>query len=396
MHILQVHNFYQQSGGEDIVVASEEKLLLRHGHDVHQFTLHNEAIPQMAAYQVAIKTLWNDSAHRAICRKIEKFGIDVVHVHNTFPLISPAIYYAAQVAKVPVVQTLHNYRLLCPAATLYRAGAPCEKCVGKFVPWPAIVHGCYRASTAASAMTALMLATHRAFRTYSAQVNVYIAASKYSLDKFVQGGLPRKRLTLKTNFVIDDPGIGSGYGGYALFAGRLAPEKGLRTLLKAWAALSIRIPLKIAGDGPLRSEVESLAQTTPNVEYLGFCSRPRINELMRNAALLVFPSEWYEVSPLSVMEAMASGTPVLASDRGSLTEMIVPNQNGLLFPPGDVAALAATVETLFREPDFLSEMRYPTRQHYEANYASEPNYKKLMAIYKQVTSKGERYSASAI
>jgi glycosyltransferase involved in cell wall biosynthesis len=393
MRILQIHNFYQQSGGEDIVLANEDKLLTRHGHEVFQFVMHNDAISDMAQIAVAAKTLWNGDAYRAISQKIEKYGIDVVHAHNTFPLISPAVYYAARAAQVPVVQTLHNYRLLCPAATFFRNGAICEDCLGKSIPWPAVAHRCYRDSLAASGMTALMQTTHRAAHTWSSKVSTYVALSKFSMSKFVEGGLPRQRITVKPNFVLDDPGIGSGEGAgdgrrYALFAGRLAPEKGVHTLLKAWAGLKIPVTLKIAGDGPLRADVESLAQTTANVEYLGYCTRPRVYELMRNAALLVFPSEWYEASPLSVMEAMACGTPVLAADQGSLTEMIVPDRNGSLFPAGNVSGLMSLLEGLFSHEDKLCGMRYSTRQYYADHFAPAPNYDALMAIYSSVLGKG--------
>jgi glycosyltransferase involved in cell wall biosynthesis len=317
-------------------------------------------------------------------RKIQKQGIDIVHAHNTFPLVSPAVYYAAQAEKIPVVQTLHNYRLLCPAATFFRDGGPCEDCLGKHFPWPAIAHRCYRGSLAASGMSAIMLAAHRTAKTYASKVSAYIAPSKFSREKFVAGGLPPERIHMKSNFVLDDPGIGSGYGGYALFVGRLTHEKGVHTLLKAWAALNKPIALKIAGEGSLRTDVASAAEATRGIEYLGQCSRARVMELMRNAALLLFPSEWYEVSPLAVIEAMACGTPVLASSRGSLDEMIVSGQNGLLFPAGDVGALVACLEKVFASKGDLNEMRYSTRQYYETHFAAGPNYQMLADIYNSV------------
>jgi glycosyltransferase involved in cell wall biosynthesis len=384
MRILQIHNFYRQSGGEDIVLANEEKLLTRRGQQVSQYSLHNDSILELSKIHVALETLWNQNAYRAVRNKIQKLGIEIVHAHNTFPLVSPAIYYAARAEKVPIVQTLHNYRFLCPAATFFRDGGPCEDCLGKSLAWPALVHRCYRESVAASGMAALMLAAHRSIKTYSSKVSAYIAPSKFALEKFVEGGLPRSLMRLKSNFVLDDPGIGSGYGGYALFVGRLAPEKGLKTLLKAWSALASPIPLKIAGNGPLRLEVEAAAYKLPGVEYLGQCPRDRVNELMRNAALLVFPSEWYEVSPLTVIEAMACGTPVLAADRGSLREMIVPDHNGFLFPAGDAGALVSRLEEAFAKPDSLNRMRYTTRQYFEAHFAPGPNYETLLDIYNKV------------
>jgi len=242
-------------------------------------------------------------------------------------------------------------------------------------------------------MTAVMLSAHRLAGTWEAKVNTYIALSHFSRQKFVEGGLPSDRITVKPNFVLDDPGIGSGEGAgdgkrYALFAGRLAREKGLHTLLQAWACLTNPIPLKIAGDGPLRADVEALARNMKHVEYLGYCARPRVYELMRNAALLVFPSEWYEASPLSVMEAMACGTPVVAANHGSLTELIVPGCNGSLFAPGSVHDLAATLEGLLSSEDKLRGMRFSTRQYYDSHFAPAPNYDALMAIYAGVLGKG--------
>ena len=383
-HVLQVHNFYRQAGGEDAVLANEEKLLTRRGHQVFQYSLHNDTIPAMAQFQVAAQTLWNANAYRAVRQRIQKHGIAIVHVHNTFPLISPSVYYAASAEKVPVVQTLHNYRLLCPAATFYRDGSPCEDCLGKQFPWPAIVHRCYRKSIPASGMASLMLAAHRSAHTYSSKVNAYITFNRFSRDKFIAGGIPAERIHIKPNFVPDDPGIGSGQGGYALFAGRLTAEKGIGTLLKAWALLGAPVNLKIAGDGPLRAAVQSFAARNPRVEYLGQCSRPHVNELMRNAAMLVLPSEWYEGSPMSLIEAMACGTPVLASKIGGLPETVVAGENGLLFPSADVKALAAAVDQSFAEPDQLSRMRYSTRQYYETNFAPSANYRQLLAIYKSV------------
>jgi glycosyltransferase involved in cell wall biosynthesis len=381
MRILQIHNFYRLSGGEDIVLANEEKLLTRRGHEVWQYSLHNDSIPDLPQVQVAAQTLWNGNAYRAARQRIQKHGVELVHVHNTWPLVSPAVYYAAHAENVPVVQTLHNFRMICPASTFFRDGGPCEECLGKRFAWPAIVHRCYRDSVPASGMAALMLAAHHAMGTYSSKVDAYIAFNKFSLEKFVSGGLPRERIRIKTNFVLDDPGIGSGSGGYALFVGRLTPEKGVETLLKAWGSVSNSIILKIAGQGPLQADVEAFAKTRLNVEYLGQCPRARINELMRNAALLVFPSEWYEGSPMVILEAMASGTPILSSDRGSMAETIVPQENGFLFPAGSAAALASSVEKVFARRDYLSEMRYSTRQYYEAHFTAASNYKVLLSIY---------------
>lgn len=389
MQILQIHNFYKQPGGEDVVLSNEEQLLVRNGHHVLQFVMHNHDVAQHSPFRVALKTLWNQEAYDEIATLLRSQRVDVVHVHNTFPLISPSVYYAAHAAHVPVVQTLHNYRLLCPAATFFRDGDLCERCLGKTFAWPGVVHRCYRNNLGATGVTAAMLATHRMARTYSSKVACFIALSKFSKDKFVEGGIPAGRIAVKSNFVLDDPGIGRpSERPYVLFAGRLAREKGVHTLLKAWSQLPVPVTLRIVGDGALRPEVEAAAQTNPNIEYLGFCSHVRVYELMRNASLLIFPSEWYEASPLSVMEAMACGTPVLAADHGSLTEMVVPKKSGMLFAPGNVSSLVDCVKKAFANPKYLCEMRCSTRCYYEKNFAPGPNYDALMAIYNGVLAEG--------
>jgi glycosyltransferase involved in cell wall biosynthesis len=285
---LQVHNFYQQPGGEDRVFAAECDLLTARGHWIAQYTARNDSLAGASAAPMAVRTIWNRTAYREIRNLIRAESIELVHSHNTFPIISPAVYYAARAESVPVVQTLHNYRLLCPAATFFRAGAVCEQCLGKRVPYPAMVHRCYRRSAGASFAAAAMLAGHRAAGTWNTKVDAYIALTAFSKDKFIEGGLPAHRLHIKPGFA-EDPGCGDGTGGYALFLGRLTEEKGTRMLCRAWSQLGGSLPLKIAGDGPLQSSLQGLV----GVEYLGQCARPRVVELLKQAAFLVVPSLWY-------------------------------------------------------------------------------------------------------
>jgi glycosyltransferase involved in cell wall biosynthesis len=388
MRILQVHNFYQQAGGEDWVVENEQRLLTRAGHEVSQFTLHNNAIQQMSGLEIAAKAFWNQAAYESLRRKISQSGIDVVHVHNTFPLTSPAAYYAAHAEKTPVVQTLHNYRLICPAATLYRSGHICEDCVGKRIPFPAALHSCYRGSFPASVVTVAMLSVHRMWGTYESKVNAYIALSEFAKDKFVEGGLPEQLMRVKPNFLVEDPGIGSGYGGYALFVGRLSPEKGVLTLLDAWEKLEGRIRLQIVGTGPLQEIVAERTAEIPNATYLGRCERERVFELMRNASALMFPSEWYEGSPMSLVEAMACGTPIIAGNQGVLATIVTDGVNGHLFESGNASALAECVEKAFKNSDELARMRYPTRQYFESHFGAKDNLATLLSIYQEAIDAG--------
>ena len=381
MRILVVHNYYQQAGGEDRVFLEETDLLEANGHEVVRYELHNERVTTMNPAMLAKDTLWSATAYKDLEAIIRRERPHVAHFHNTFPLVSPAGYYAAKAAGVPVVQTLHNYRLLCPVALFFRDGRVCEDCLGKAVPWPGVVHGCYRGSRAASGVVATMLTVHRALRTWTEMVDVYVALTGFARDKFVEGGLPGARIAVKPNFVAPDPGPGQGGGGYALFVGRLAPEKGTGTMLAAWARLRSGIPLKIVGDGPLKDRVAKAAATRPDVEWLGHRPVAEVHRLMREADLLVFPSEWYETFGRVAAEAFATGTPVVAADIGAVAEVVEHGRTGLLFRPGDPEDLAAQVDGLLSQPERLRRMRREARAEFEAKYTAERNYLALMEVY---------------
>ncbi len=244
----------------------------------------------------------------------------------------------------------------------------------------AVLHGCYRNSCAASAAVATMLTIHRTAGTWRSKIHTYIALTEFARAKFVEAGFPAERMMVKPNFLISDPGSGKGQGGFALFVGRLAEEKGVRTLLKAWEFLP-SIPLKIAGTGPLEPFVRQQAATVGKVEYLGQCGRDRIFELLHDAAVLVFPSEWYEGLPLTIIEALACGTPVVCSALGSMKELVQDGVNGTGFSPGNAAELAQVIRSLFSHPDRLSEMRHQARQQYLSRYTPERNYAQLIGIY---------------
>lgn len=392
MKVLQVHNFYREAGGEDQVFAAECELLRSKGHSVWQYVFRNDMLDEMSGIEAALRTVWNQNSFRGIQRLLREYQPDVMHCHNTFPLISPAIYYAAASADVPVIQTLHNYRLLCPGSTFYRGGHICEDCLHSFVPYRAALHGCYRQSRAASACTAAMLTLHRAAGTWHSKICAYIALTEFARRKFIEGGLPAERILVKSNFLQHDPGAGMGDGGYALFIGRLAEEKGICTLLKAWEHLP-HIPLKIAGTGPLSRFVQERAAALCKVEYLGQCARERIFELLHAAALLVFPSEWYEGLPTTLIEAMACGTPVVCSALGAMNEVVRNEVNGVLFEAGNAESLANVIRSLFADPARLSAMRYDARSLYKERYTPEDNYEQLVRIYENA-GRG-RYSVAS-
>jgi len=387
MRILQVHNFYQQAGGEDRVVAAEHALLTEKGHSVVQYTVHNDAVNTMPAIQLGVKTVWNNESYRRIWRLIAEHAIEIVHVHNTLPLVSPAVYYAAETRKVPVIQTLHNYRLLCPAATFFREGEICELCLGKGIKYPALVHRCYRGSLPASAAVSAMLAAHGLAGTYQRKVHTYIALTEFAKSKFLQGGLPADRLVVKPNFLADDPGVGNGSGGYALYAGRLAPEKGLDVLLEAWRACPNALPLKIAGDGPLQAMVKERATSLANVEYLGACEHSRVLDLLKGAAFLVFPSRWYEGMPLVLLESMACGTPVVAFAVGSLNDLIFDEVNGVKLPLEGTSILGRFLNDSRELIGKMARLRAFTRRYFEQSFTADQNYRRLLNIYNKALNR---------
>jgi glycosyltransferase involved in cell wall biosynthesis len=389
LKIVVAHNFYQQAGGEDQVFADEIALLESHGHTVIRHTVHNNDVNHLTRLTLAGRTIWNRSAHRDLFDLVRREKADIAHFHNTFPLMSPAVYSAARSAGAAVVKTLHNYRLICPTATCYRDGHVCEDCVGRTVPWPAIVHRCYRNDRGASAVAAAMLAVHHLRGTYRNDVDRYIALTEFARAKFIESGFPASQLTVKPNFVSPDPGIGDGGGGFALFVGRLAENKGILALLDAWKQLKLPITLKIAGDGDLAQKVREAVAGDARIQWLGRLAQPEIYRLMGEASALIFPSLWYEGLPKTILESFARGTPVIASRLGSMIRLIKDNQTGDHFIPGDATDLSRTVQRLFTDPESLRLMRASTRAEYESLYTPEANYEMLIDVYHSALKRGD-------
>ncbi len=383
--VLLLHNRYQIAGGEDVVVQTEKALLEANDHPVALLETNNDDIASpLEKAKAATNAIYSYSSKQWVRAEIASFLPDVVHVHNFFPLLSPSVYYACREAGVPVVQTLHNYRLLCPDVYFFREGKVCEDCLGKFFPWPAIVHGCYHGSRAGTAVVATMLSTHRALQTWTKMVDVYIALTEFARQKFIQGGLPANKIVVKPNFIHPDPREGEGQGRYALFVGRLSPEKGLETLLKAWEKIGERMPLKIVGEGSLANVVAEASQKLLGVEWLGKQPKEQVLALMKEAQVLVFPSMWYEGFPLVIVEAYAVGLPVIASDLGSPSLLIDQGRTGLHFRPGDSEDLVAKVEWALTHSTELAQMRREARAEFEAKYTAQQNYQMLMDIYERV------------
>jgi len=372
MKVLFAHNYYQQPGGEDVVFAAEVALLREKGHEVIEFTEHNKRIEGIGHLRAAIGAVWSRSSKARMSQLIRHRRPDVAHFHNTFLLISPSAYYACKEAGVPVVQTLHNYRLICPGALLMRNGRVCEDCVGIAMPVPGVVHGCWRGSRSQTALVAAILSVHRWLKTWQQHVDLYIALTEFARRKFVDGGLPADNIVVKPNFICPGPGVREcGAGDYALFVGRLSLEKGLRTLLQTWQHLE-GIRLKIVGDGPIMDEVRAVVEREglEHVEVLGRRPREEVYKFMQEARFLVFPSEWYEGFPMTIAEAFACGLPVVTSRLGAMAEIVEDGRTGLLFEPGNPEDLAAKVQWAWSHP---KEM---------AKYTAERNYEMLMEIYR--------------
>jgi glycosyltransferase involved in cell wall biosynthesis len=386
MKVLIIHNSYQQPGGEDAVVVAERQLLMAHGDTVIEYRRHNDELQGQSKFRAILAgtdAIWSPASHRALGELLTREKPEVAHIHNIFPLISPSAYYACAESGVPVVQTLHNYRLLCAAATFLREGRVCEGCLGPSLPWPGVVHACYRDSRLATAAVAGMLVTHRALHTWKKKVNAYIALSEFARNKFIEGGLPSERIVVKQNFVHPDPRPKGGKGQYALCVGRLSEEKGIRILLSAWSALALSAPLRIAGDGPLREEVvsEIARRQLKQADLLGPLPTQDIFRWMHGARFLVFPSVCFENFPLAVAEAFACGLPVIASRLGAMQEIVADGKTGLHFTPGDPQDLAAKIEYAWTHPEEMQAMGQAARAEYEAKYTAEHNYQQLMRIY---------------
>jgi glycosyltransferase involved in cell wall biosynthesis len=381
MKVMLAHNRYQQRGGEDVVVDLEYDMLRRAGVDVTLRDVDNNGINGLAAkLQSAVNVADSPWGKTWMRQGLAEVRPDIVHVHNFFPRLTPSIYDACIEAGVPVVQTLHNFRLTCAAGTLMRNGTVCEKCVGGS-PYQAVMHRCYRDSTLGSLALARMIDYHRRSGTFARKVDLFIALTEFARDKFVAAGLPKHKIIVKPN-TAPDPGrdAGAAHRNGALYVGRLSSEKGLVDLIDAWKG--INAPLRIVGTGPLRDALAYRASA--NVTFLGPLSPDLVRTEMGKAAFLVMPSTCYEGFPMVIAEAYACGLPVLASRIGSLAEIVVPGVAGDLFEAGNSESLAAIVNAAISRPVDLSRWGRGARDIYERCYSSTVVSEQLLSAYERV------------
>jgi glycosyltransferase involved in cell wall biosynthesis len=379
MNVLVAHNRYAFRGGEDEAFVSEVALLRNHGHSVSTWVQDNAEISGAGKWIAGLRAVWSQKDYWEIRSIIRNQQIQIVSVHNFFPLISPSIYWAARHERVPIVQTLHNYRLLCPDAKFLRQGRVCEECLGKRIALPAIAHRCYRGSALQTGAIVAMNSIHRALGTWSAPGVSYIALTDFMREKFIEGGFKTDQIFVKPNSV-EDTGIGRGEGDNFLFVGRLAMEKGVSVLLSAWREANPSRTLKIVGTGPEDLNLKAAASGISNIEFLGELPADRTRELIGKAAAVVFPSIWYEGLSRVVAEAFSKGTPVIASDIGPIPA-IVGHSAGVIFKTGDSSDLAQKLARFPRSGQELDQKRAAARRIYEVSFSEETVYRTLIGIY---------------
>ncbi len=385
MKILLIHNFYQQPGGEDTAYRRELDLLRQKGHEVLTYERSNSETQEYGVLRKAslpINTIWSSQAFREVKTLLEQEKPDVAHFHNTHLMISPSAYYACRDEGMPVIQSLDNPRLLCPAASFFRDGHPCEDCLHKTPPWPGVLHACYRGSRLQTAAVAAMLTTHRLMKTWQELIDFYLVATNTYKKKFIEGGFRADKMKIKPHFVYPDPGSReNGNGNYALFIGRLDPEKGVPTLLKAWQKIK-NIPLKIRGSGKFIAEVKSAAHENPHIQLVERMTEAKLTELIKGARFLVWPSEgYYETFGFVAAEAFACGVPVIASNAGVMQEMVRDHSTGLHFVQSSADDLASKAIWAWDHPNEMAELGRNARREYETKYTADKTYPKLIEIY---------------
>ena len=380
-----VHNYYQIPGGEDTVVANEKKMLERHGHKIILYTRSNSEFKKKKLWNkflLPFITVFNIKTYREIKKIIKKEKIDVIHVHNTLPLISPSVYYAAKMMKVPVVQTIHNFRMLCPGATFYRNGHICEECLSKGLKC-AVQHGCYRGSKVQTLICVISTKIHRMTGIYG-KIN-YICLTEFNKKKLLKlKQIKEEKVFIKPNFVenivkyIPEEKRKNQF----IFAGRLDRLKGIDILLEAWKELGEEAPkLIICGTGPMKDWCEDYVQNNNlNVEIKGFVPNEEVRRITADSKGMILPTQCYEGFPMSIIEAFSVGTPVLCSDLGNAGNIIENGITGIKFKNNSIKEIANAVTN-------CRKLCSSTFAVYKEKYTENSNYKYILKIYSKVCVK---------
>lgn len=387
LKILLAHNLYRSAtpSGENAVFEAERELLVSRGHLVESFSRDSDEIEsrgKLGMLRAAVATPWNPFSARMIRQIVKTSRPDVIHVHNTFPLISPSIFSAVGNMAARVL-TLHNYRLFCPAAIPMRNGEVCTECLERHSPTPAMIHGCYRDSRTATLPLAFSVGLHRALGTWTNQVDAFICLSEFQRELMISAGLTREKVHVKPNFYPGNPHVvpWPEREPYVVFAGRLTAEKGVANLLRAWRAWGAGAPeLRLVGDGELRTELERMATGLP-VVFLGQLPAEQAQGEIAGALLQILPSECFEGFPMVVREAFAFGTPAAVSDLGPLPSIVEHGKSGIVFQPANPHSLLQEVRTAWETPGLLERLGKGARDEFESKYTEEANYAALMEIY---------------
>lgn len=384
MKILIIHNWYHLRGGEDGVFDAEVRMLRSYGHDVETLEEHSKGISGVLDKAlVALNLIFSPRSYFRVKRALRSFNPDIVHVHNFFPLITPAVFFACRNAGIPVVQTLHNFRPICPTGLLLYNNKIEERSL-KGSPFWSVKYRVYRNSFIGTFFLASSIYLHRVLGTWKNQVDGFIALTEFQKYKYVEAGWPEAKFYIKPNFVDDVGGDANCHSGddrsYCIFVGRLSEEKGIDDLLSAWE--SIKYPLKIVGEGPLEEKVKNCSN--PYVEYLGVKSKEDVYHLMRQANLLIMASRWYEGFPLVLLEAYSCATPALVPALGSMQDIVVNLETGAHYRAGSATSLAQIASNLLQNSESLVEMGGRARRAYEEKYTEQKNCQQLLDIYTEV------------
>lgn len=383
LRILMVHNFYQIGGGEHTVFANEKEMLEQNGHAVFEYTRDNRELltKKWLLFLLPFSMIFSWKTYRELSRIVRDYGIDIVHCHNIFPLISPSVYYAARKLKVPVVQTIHNYRWLCPCGLLYRDGHICEDCLSGSL-LPALKHKCYRQSRFQTLAVVLMLWVHRFLKTLNRVHLVFLTA--FGKEKYEQVySLPQENVHIKPN-LCPVPTISMGNtppvdSNKFIYVGRLDENKGILFLLDAWKQMT-NAELHIYGDGPLRIEVERAAEQLSNILYFGFCDRQVVQQDLCTACAMIFPSTCYEMFPLAICESYSLGTPAICGDIGNQALLVQNGETGCHYRPGDKSDFLRAI-SLVRDNN--ATLRQGAKTYWEENLAPAKNHAQLLSIYEE-------------
>ncbi|TKH38741.1 glycosyl transferase [Paenibacillus polymyxa] len=398
--VLIIHNFYQQSGGEDKVVEQESAMLRSRGIETEHYYVHNDSIQSKGLAnmaKLAVEATWSFPEFKRIKELLLRVKPDVVHVHNFFPVISPSVYHACERLGIPVVQTLHNYRLICPAATFMRGNEVCEKCLhGTLLH--SIRHGCYRGSQLQTIPVAAMIKFNELIGTWQHKVSRYIALTEFARDKFAESGIPLDRIAVKPNFVHHQT-VKAKYDPndrYLLFVGRISAEKGVRNLLQAWSQLEDRggLRLVIIGEGPEKAELAA-AHQQEDIRFLGKQDGDTVLDCMSRAMYVMVPSIWYEGFPMTIVESYSVGTPVLCSRIGALEEVVEDGVTGFHFQHDDLENIKTVIRRAVAYENYAA-MRQKVAQNYAAHYTEEVNVKQLLAIYSEAMEECDDEAAAPV